>query len=524
MSDFWEGVEENTDEEQTDQLEQTLTQWSGKEIQSINTNLERLLGNTSSAIDTWAEKSKWWPLGKRRALEGMVETLSLCPQVLDSIQSDVLDFSDSFKEMSTQNAALSQQIEKKRSKELELDGTIKSLQEDLALLSRILKRNADDLQQEKIQIQGLKQDFVILVSDEREDFSKEAVAMEKFSLLIQDILALMEFPEATTKRSLAVGGGFSAGKSSFLNALIGRDVLPTALKASTAFPTYICKAGNTVKAFNTFGGISHLEERDLKTLTHAMSDAYGIEVRQLLKEVWFCSEDFLYDHIKFLDTPGYSRGEENQKDYDAAMLSLSHSEGVIWVVDCERGGINASDFKFLSEAQCHNKPLLVVLNKADLKPKSEINDVLKGCRASLKEKGYEHATVVPFSSNQPTLFPKSNTVLKKFLDSQNTPSDIQTQLKKRLNDILDLYRVHHEQRKGKLGKEMTLLNDILVDMELKGSQKSSIINMEDITSRQTDISKLYSYSVSFPDLLVQYSERFIDAIHSIFSIQTKPSA
>lgn len=45
------------------------------------------------------------------------------------------------------------------------------------------------------------------------------------------------------KNIIALGGGFSSGKSSFLNALMGKMVLPADIDPSTSVPTYIVKGG-----------------------------------------------------------------------------------------------------------------------------------------------------------------------------------------------------------------------------------------------------------------------------------------
>ena len=41
------------------------------------------------------------------------------------------------------------------------------------------------------------------------------------------------------KNVVALGGGFSSGKSSFLNALNGEDALPEAIEPTTAVPAYV---------------------------------------------------------------------------------------------------------------------------------------------------------------------------------------------------------------------------------------------------------------------------------------------
>lgn len=55
------------------------------------------------------------------------------------------------------------------------------------------------------------------------------------------------------KNIIALGGGFSSGKSSFLNALMGKMVLPADIDPSTSVPTYIVSGEkHNVMGINVF--------------------------------------------------------------------------------------------------------------------------------------------------------------------------------------------------------------------------------------------------------------------------------
>ena len=55
------------------------------------------------------------------------------------------------------------------------------------------------------------------------------------------------------KNVVALGGGFSSGKSSFLNALNGEPALPEAIEPTTAVPTYVVHGDDyCVQAINIF--------------------------------------------------------------------------------------------------------------------------------------------------------------------------------------------------------------------------------------------------------------------------------
>ena len=47
------------------------------------------------------------------------------------------------------------------------------------------------------------------------------------------------------KNVVALGGGFSSGKSSFLNSLIGKKILPQDINPSTSVPAYIVNGKET---------------------------------------------------------------------------------------------------------------------------------------------------------------------------------------------------------------------------------------------------------------------------------------
>lgn len=67
------------------------------------------------------------------------------------------------------------------------------------------------------------------------------------------------------KNIVALGGGFSSGKSSFLNALMGKSVLPADIDPSTSVPTYIVKGKkNEVMGINVFDAKVSMQPRDIK--------------------------------------------------------------------------------------------------------------------------------------------------------------------------------------------------------------------------------------------------------------------
>ena len=62
---------------------------------------------------------------------------------------------------------------------------------------------------------------------------------QELIVLIQQIEQATQLKQLAPKTVIGVGGGFSAGKSRFINSLLGIEALPEALEPCTAVATYL---------------------------------------------------------------------------------------------------------------------------------------------------------------------------------------------------------------------------------------------------------------------------------------------
>ena len=78
------------------------------------------------------------------------------------------------------------------------------------------------------------------------------------------------------KNIVALGGGFSSGKSTFLNSVLGEDILPSAITPSTSVPTYIVY-GDKDEAYgiNEFRSKVPLDIEDVNLLAHGFGQEDG---------------------------------------------------------------------------------------------------------------------------------------------------------------------------------------------------------------------------------------------------------
>lgn len=184
------------------------------------------------------------------------------------------------------------------------------------------------------------------------------------------------FQDMIGKKIVALGGGFSTGKSSFLNNLMGKTAegqvrLPTDTAASTSVPTYLMHADGeeSIRAINLFDSrITDLTTDDVGILAHGFEEKsnLGVSLGQLIQRMFISTPRQPYAHIAFLDTPGYSKPDK--KDYSArtdeqiAKEQLNHSDFIFWFVN--GSVLPQTDIDFLKQLDTHI-PKAIILNKAD---------------------------------------------------------------------------------------------------------------------------------------------------------------
>ena len=124
------------------------------------------------------------------------------------------------------------------------------------------------------------------------------------------------------KSIVALGGGFSSGKSSFLNALNGEPALPEDIDPTTSVPTYIVNGSEyEVQGINIFDKKVNIELNEIKQISHGFGDIYDdddekvdiggdITLGHILESIFLSTPKQIYENIAFLDTPGYSKPDD----------------------------------------------------------------------------------------------------------------------------------------------------------------------------------------------------------------------
>ncbi len=141
------------------------------------------------------------------------------------------------------------------------------------------------------------------------EFKEQAVALRALQELGNELQLVASFPSLFQKSMVAVGGGFSAGKSTFLNHLLGLNLKLSANSTpTTAIPTYCLKGerevlmGCSQNGGVVDGGVVELPDF---SFDHKTLNAFDFDLKNIMPFM-ILSAPLPFKHLCFIDTPGYN--------------------------------------------------------------------------------------------------------------------------------------------------------------------------------------------------------------------------
>lgn len=349
--------------------------------------------------------------------------------------------------------------------------------------------------------QIIEQEF--LPHTEADDNTVGAATYSQLHHLVKQLDEAASFPHLEKCYTVAVGGAFSAGKSRFLNSVLGCDsLLPVDITPTTAIPTYISHGiANSIQALNFYQKKTEIDEDALKAICHAFNKRFGVTFSHLLQLISVEREEFNYQNLIFLDTPGYSKSDDisnsdNNTDENIAREHLRRADYLIWLVDEQNGTIPHSDLEFIQSLNME-QPILVVISKADKKTSKEINEIIDVTKSSLQRAEINYLDVIGFSAAKNKEFSPSGTVLELLLDQVNKGKNGSTllwQLKRIFKNYIDFY----ESKQQTLKLTNTTLNELVFDegvtdknrSHLKDLQKKTKVQLQEFSKQKVGAGKI----------------------------------
>lgn len=203
------------------------------------------------------------------------------------------------------------------------------------------------------------------------------------------------------KFSIAVVGEFSKGKSTFINRLLGKDILPTSNLPTTAMLTRICYSSReTLSVYDENGKLSKTMPLEENIWAGLVADnLHGNDFRGTAA-VGYPSEWLGKNSIEIIDTPG--AGDVNEKRSRLIGEALVRSDGAIIAIDATCP-LSMSEKLFISQRLIARRIpfLILIINKLDKVDISERKEVVGHIIAELKRNGMPIPVYIPYDIEMP---------------------------------------------------------------------------------------------------------------------------
>ncbi len=306
-----------------------------------------------------------------------------------------------------------------------------------------------------------------------DSLKEKEIALLALQEIKKELQLVASYPSLFQKSMVAVGGGFSAGKSSFLNNLLGLN-LPIGLDKTTAIPTYCLEGKKEVlMGRSQNGGVVELPDF---SFDHKTLNAFDFDLKSIMPFM-ILSAPLPFKHLCFIDTPGYNPSNQGYTggDRQASEEYLANAKYILWVIDCQHGTIQSDDLDYLQELyEKHGKQVFIVLNKADRKTKNDLETIATNIREVLEDKGVEICGIGAYSSTryqEIKEFSEKSPVfdsLEKFLKKLNKKSEKQNEILSVLYDVCLAYEKAIEQDADQFERYQSSLHSIKLDLMQKG--------------------------------------------------------
>lgn len=283
-------------------------------------------------------------------------------------------------------------------------------------LREIVKDHSD----EKDSIDSILCPFHRMVYEEIPELLKKSAPANIYELL-GDLQAVYEalkdfmvYSSLIRKNIVGLGGGFSSGKSSFLNAMLGAgEVLPENINPSTSVPTYIVNGQkNAVKGINVFHTCMDLDLWSINAISHGFGavgteeeGTKSVELGHILRNLILETSYQMYENLAFLDTPGYSKPDEkgysDKTDAAIARRQLNTVNYILWFLPVSEGGtLPESDVQFLKTLDL-NIPVTIICSKAKRRTESQRAEIKTVIQRQVAEQKLSIKDILFFDTEAP---------------------------------------------------------------------------------------------------------------------------
>lgn len=198
----------------------------------------------------------------------------------------------------------------------------------------------------------------------------------------RELELLLNAEESGKYTRIVVAGGFSSGKSSFLNRITGSQaLLPTGVLPVSVVTTYLSCSSELrelrVRGVNQKHAPVLLDVDVLRAIQHGRESK--IYLASVLERLMVEVPSTRLDGLLFIDTPGYDNSDKvnasnGTTDRETAERAMGEGDVLFWLVDASRGTLVREDIAFI---KAFRGPKLFIFNKADKLGKAEAKRVVE---------------------------------------------------------------------------------------------------------------------------------------------------
>lgn len=192
---------------------------------------------------------------------------------------------------------------------------------------------------------------------------------------------------------LAVLGQFNRGKSTFINALVGFNVLPTSVLPLTSVPTLISWGPHLKCVVRFLNGKPDLivqtsNEEISATLITYVAEEHNPNNQLCVKEVEVqCPSVLLENGTVLIDTPGF--GSTYLHNTRTALETIVECDAALFLISADPP-LTQMEVEFLKQVQNRVSRIFFILNKIDLLSEPDLREVDRFIRGTLISRmGYE---------------------------------------------------------------------------------------------------------------------------------------
>ena len=355
----------------------------------------------------------------------------------------------------------------------------------------------------------------------------EAKALTILQTIERELALLISFPDISKRTVVGIVGGFSSGKSEFINSFIlDQDIrLTVGIQPVTAIPTYVLSTEEpTIRGYSNKGGYSEMNVEFYGNISHSFINSFGFDLKGLMP--FMCvgtrMDPKYFSNICLIDTPGYNppatASEYSGDDKITAVQFAQQANAIIWLIGLDANGtVPDSDLDFIHEIGCESKSIYVVLNKADLKSDDDIESIIDEVQSTLDFEGVNIHGICAYSSIQSRVIAFRGQELMEHFAEINKPGNVPQQMFERVDEVFSMYEKAIQEDIIRINRLNRSINSLKLDVMEIGGETLYRKMQKTIDSLETECNtkQLENWLKQSRDLSEKFTEAIQEAMAAI---------